>query len=359
MRQACLVQQLGDDFRVLDGSSTHQHRLATLVAFADVGNSRLVLLARRLVHAVELVVALAGPVGRDHHGFQAVDFLELIGLGIGRTGHARELVIEAEVVLEGDGGQRLVLGLDVHAFLGFDGLVQAFAPAAAGHQAARELVHDHDLAVLHDVVLVAVVEMVGAQRRVQVMHQRDVGRIVERRPFRNQPLAGQDALCILVALLRQEHLVRLFVEGEIPRFGHALARTRVGLTLLAHQQGHHLVHGHIQRRVVLCLAADDQGGTRLIDQDGVHLIDDGVVEAALHALARVVHHVVTQVVEPVLVVRSVGDVRLVGSLLFFAGHLRQVDTHREAQEVVQPPHPLRVTARKIVVHCHHVHALAR
>jgi hypothetical protein len=35
----------------------------------------------------------------------------------------------------------------MHAFLGFHGLVQAFAPAAARHQATGELVHDHDLAV--------------------------------------------------------------------------------------------------------------------------------------------------------------------------------------------------------------------
>ena len=47
---------------------------------------------------------------------------------------------------------------DLHAFLGFDGLVQAVGPAAAGHQAAGELVDDDDLAVLDDVLDVALVE---------------------------------------------------------------------------------------------------------------------------------------------------------------------------------------------------------
>jgi hypothetical protein len=41
------------------------------------------------------------------------------------------------------------------AFLGLDGLVQAFGQAAAGHHAAGELVDQHDLAALDDVVLVA------------------------------------------------------------------------------------------------------------------------------------------------------------------------------------------------------------
>ena len=41
---------------------------------------------------------------------------------------------------------------------------------------------------------------------------------------------------------------------------------------------------------------------------GVDLVDDGVVEAALDALAQLVHHVVAQVVEAELVVGAVGDV---------------------------------------------------
>ncbi len=42
--------------------------------------------------------------------------------------------------------------------------MQTVAPAAAGHQAAGELVDDDDLAVLDDVVLVALEEHVGACR---------------------------------------------------------------------------------------------------------------------------------------------------------------------------------------------------
>jgi hypothetical protein len=57
--------------------------------------------------------------------------------------------------------------MDLHAFLGLDRLVQAVRPAPARHGAAGELVDDHHLAVLDDVLDVAPEQRVGAQRRVQ------------------------------------------------------------------------------------------------------------------------------------------------------------------------------------------------
>ena len=124
---------------------------------------------------------------------------------------------------------------------------------------------------------------------------------------------------------------------------------------MALQLGHQLVHGHIALGVVLGLAADDQRRARFIDQDGVHLIDDGVMQFALHAIGRLVHHVVAQVVKTKLVVGAVGDVAGICRLLFFARHLRQVDAHRQAQKVIQAPHPLRIALGQVVVDRHHMH----
>jgi hypothetical protein len=119
--------------------------------------------AHRAIHLVVRSLRIIGLDGRDDHRFQTVDLVELVGFGVGRAGHAGQLAVHAEVVLEGDRGERLVLGLDLHAFLGLDGLVQAVGPAPAGHQAAGEFVDDDHFAVLHDVVLVAVEQIVGAQ----------------------------------------------------------------------------------------------------------------------------------------------------------------------------------------------------
>src|SRR5437867_11968170 len=103
--QAGLVQQARDELGVLDRRRAHQHRLAALVAVLDVLGDRLVLLARGLVDEVELVLADGRLVRRDDHGLEAVDFLELVGLGIGRARHAGELAVHAEIVLEGDRGE--------------------------------------------------------------------------------------------------------------------------------------------------------------------------------------------------------------------------------------------------------------
>ena len=109
-------------------------------------------------------------VGIDHH-VELVDLPELGRLGVGGAGHAGELLVHAEVVLEGDRGEGLVLALDLHPFLRLDRLVQAVRPAAARHHAAGELVDDDDLAVLDQVVDVALVEVVRAQRLVDAVEE--------------------------------------------------------------------------------------------------------------------------------------------------------------------------------------------
>ena len=86
---------------------------------------------------------------------------ELGRLGLGGTGHARELRVEAEVVLQRDGGEGLVLGLDLHALLRLDRLVDALVVAAADQDAAGVLVDDEHLAVHDDVVLVALEQRVA------------------------------------------------------------------------------------------------------------------------------------------------------------------------------------------------------
>ena len=114
-----------------------------------------------LVDEVGVVDADHRPVRRDRHDLQVVGVRELAGLGVRGAGHARELVVHAEVVLERDRRERLVLFLDVHAFLGLDRLVQTFAPAPTLEDAAGELVDDLHLALLDEVVDVALEELLG------------------------------------------------------------------------------------------------------------------------------------------------------------------------------------------------------
>ena len=199
-------------------------------------------------------------------------------------------------------------------------------------------------------MLVTVVKMVGTQRCIEVMHQADIGRVIQRGTFGNQAQVEKNALGALVSLFGQEDLMALFVECEITGFGDALSGARIGFTFLLEQQWNHLVDGNVQVGVVFGLAADDQGRARLVNQNRVHLVNNGVVQHPLYAITGLVDHVVTQVVEAEFVVRAVGDVGAVSRLLFLTGHVGQIDTHRQTQKVVKLAHPLGVAIGQVVVH---------
>ena len=139
---------------------------------------------------------------------EVVDVGELGGLGLGRTRHARQLVVHAEEVLEGDGRVGLRLLLDVHLLLGLDRLVQAVGPAAPVHQPAGELVDDDDLAVAHHVVAVALEDVVGLERLVDVVQDLHVLRVVE-------VVDAELVLDLVDAVVGEGHRPRLLVDDEV------------------------------------------------------------------------------------------------------------------------------------------------
>ncbi len=170
-------QQAAEQLVLLDGHCTHQHGLALFVAVLDLGDNRPVLARLRLIHDVVVVLALVGTVGGNLHNVQLVDGAELLLLRHGGTGHTGQLVIQTEVVLESDGGQGLVLAGHGHVLLGLDGLVQAVGIPPAEHQTAGVLVHDDNLAVLHDIVDVPLHHAVGLDGLVDVVGEGSVLRV--------------------------------------------------------------------------------------------------------------------------------------------------------------------------------------
>ena len=68
-------------------------------------------------------------------------------------------------------------------------------------------------------------------------------------------------------------------------------------------------------------------------------------------------HVVAKIVEPELVVRSVGNVTSVRFLTIRGRHVPLNRAHREPQTHVKRAHPLHISASQIVVHRHNVNAL--
>ena len=94
---------------------------------------------------------------------------EFESFGVCCTRHATQLVVEAEVVLEGSRGHGLALSLNVHVLLGFDGLMKALGQTASGHGPAGVLVNQNHLAVLYDVLDIAVKQIVSAKRGINVV----------------------------------------------------------------------------------------------------------------------------------------------------------------------------------------------
>jgi hypothetical protein len=213
------------------------------------------------------------------------------------AGHARELVVQPEVVLERDRGHRHGLALDAQALLGLDRLVQTLAPAPARHLPAGELVDDDDLAVLDDVVAVELVQRVGLERLVEVAGVARVGVVQvldadQLLDLLDAGLGGRDRL-----VLEVDEVVALVLVALLPAF-RPLPKA-----------GHEAGEGVVQVRGLFRLAADDQRRPRLVDQDVVDLVDDPEEALALHPGLEVGDHVVAQVVEPELVVRAVRHVR--------------------------------------------------
>ncbi len=152
MLDPLLLEEFGQHLRLFDRHGADQHRLAEFLLGLELLGDRPELLGQGLVEDVLLVGPQDRHVGRDRDHVHLVDVEEFRRLGRRRAGHARELRVHPEIVLEGDRGQRLVLGLDRHSFLGLDRLVEAVRPAPPVHHPAGELVDDDDLAVLDDVI---------------------------------------------------------------------------------------------------------------------------------------------------------------------------------------------------------------
>ncbi len=250
-------------------------------------------------------------VGNDDD-LELVNLLELGRFGLGRARHAAQLLIKAEIILEGDRGQRLVFLADVHAFLGLDGLVQPVAPAASRHQAAGEGVHDNHLAVLHHVVHIALVKRVRLDGRLDVVLEFPVFRV-------GNVADAQRLLDRLPALVRHADgallLVHNVVAGQVLlALAQPDAQFLLPLCVVHSTSSPSSSCGMMWRtRCVLVRrlvggAGDNQRRPRFVDQDRVHLVDDRVVVPALHAILDLELHVVAQVVEAEFVIRPVGDV---------------------------------------------------
>ncbi len=136
-RNALLLEEARERVGLLDARRADEDGLTSLAALGDLVGDRQKLLALGLVDEVLVVEAGDGLVRRDDDDVELVGLVELGRLGVGGAGHAAELLVEPEEVLERDGRERAVLVLDPDVLLRLDRLVQPVGPAAPGERRAR------------------------------------------------------------------------------------------------------------------------------------------------------------------------------------------------------------------------------
>ncbi len=289
-------------------------------------------------------------VGRNHGDVQLVGLSKFRRFGFGRTGHAGQLLVHAEIILERDGGEGLVLPLDLDAFLGFDRLVQSVAPAASRHEASGELVDDDHLAVLDHVFAVVQVQHVRAQALLHVMVYLDDGGV-------EKILHIEQLFDFGYALFGERHAAMLFIDRVVAG-GPLLAGLLAFMNLTFLQARDDAVDLVILVGGFLAGTGDDKRRARFVDQDGIDFVDDGVMVPALNAIVDAELHVVAEIVESVLVVGSVGDVAVVADLPLLVVEVMHDHADGQSQEFVNAAHPFGVALGQVVVDGDHVDSLS-
>ena len=179
MLDRLLLEKLAQQFALFDRDRADQDRLTALLGFADGLDDGLELLVSVLVELVVDVLALDRKIGRDFDHVELVDVKEFCRLGRRGAGHASQLRVEAEIILEGYRRQRLVFGRDLDAFLRLDRLVQSLCPAPSVHHPPGEFVDDDDLVLADDIIGIPPIDHVGAQRLIEVMDDLRIFEVVE------------------------------------------------------------------------------------------------------------------------------------------------------------------------------------
>ena len=93
-------------------------------------------------------------VGRDLNNIHSVNITELFFLSKRCTSHTGFLVKFVKEVLECNGCKCLALSLNLNMLLRLNCLMQAIGITASRHDTSGELINDHNLIVLYNVILI-------------------------------------------------------------------------------------------------------------------------------------------------------------------------------------------------------------
>ena len=270
------------------------------------------------------------------------------------TRHTRKFIVKAEEVLEGNGSKRFGLMLYLNTLFGFNSLMQTLIIASAKHKTACKFINYDDLAVLNDIVNIALHDTVGADCLIYMMSDLYILGIVK--IFDIKIL-----FCFADSLGSKRCSARLFINNVIAVIlCYIVARLIVHLFYLEHlKRCRKAVGTGIKLGGLIALTRDNKRSTGFVNKDRVNLVNNRKIMLALNSLLLINYHVITQVIKAKLVIGAIGYIRIIRR--FFLVMIQAVDneTHRKTHKAVNLAHPLGVTLGKIIVDRNDMNALTR
>ena len=258
------------------------------------------------IYRVIQVDTLYRTVCRDLDNIHTVDLTELLFLGQSRTGHTCFFRIFVKEVLESNSCQSLTLTAYLYMLFCLDRLMQTIGISSSRHDTSGKFINDQYLIIFYNIILVTEHQVMRTQCKDHIVLDLQILRIC-------QVFDVEELLYLLHSFFCQVYYFIFFIDDKITGLDNFLAHDRCHLGHLTagfstFQLSCQNIADFIQFGGLSALSGNDQRSTRLIDQYGVDLIDDRIMQLSLYQLFFINNHVVTQIVETILVVGYICDV---------------------------------------------------
>ena len=232
--------------------------------------------------------------------------------------------------------------------LSLDCLMKSVGVSSAGHYTSRELVDDQDLIILDNIVLVLKHVIVCFKSIINMMENFNVFRI--RKVF-----DVKEFFRLFDALLGKCNRFCFFIDNKISFLLYLLLDKGVkGIFLVKYASLFkpfcESVGNLIKLRRLRSASGNNKGRSCLVDKDGIHLVDDGVMKSSLDDVLDTNDHIVPQIIESKLIVRSVCYIAGIGRLSFRACKSVKYYADAESHKPEYLAHPIGVTACQVIVY---------
>ena len=178
-----------------------------------------------------------------------------------------------------------------------------------------------------------------------------------------QVLNMEELLYLLHAICRQVDNLILLIDNEITCLFLNNAHNRIHFGKFRHiLASHHLpcqdVACFIEAGRLAALPRNNQGRPGFVNQYRVHLINNGIMQIPLYKLLLINYHIITKVIKTQLIVRHIRDITGICRTALVVVHGIKHNAYRQAQKLMNLPHPFRITVCQIIIDRYNMDALA-